>query len=54
MLYGLLKKLTKERAENKASTEQERIDLSRINVLITIVGIYFEQGGGYANVMAFK
>jgi hypothetical protein len=54
MLYGLLKKLTQERAENKAATDQERIDLSRTNVLIVIVGIYFEQGGGYANVMAVK
>jgi survival of motor neuron protein-interacting protein 1 len=54
VLYGLLKKLTQERAENKAVTEQERIDLSTTNVLIAIVGIYFEQGGGYANVMAVK
>jgi survival of motor neuron protein-interacting protein 1 len=54
MLYGLLKKLAQERSNNKAASKQERLHLARLNVLIAIVGIYFEQGGGFANVMAVK
>jgi survival of motor neuron protein-interacting protein 1 len=54
MLYGLLKKMTLVRAEMKPNEEQGRADLARLNVLIAIVGISFEQGGGYANVMAVK
>lgn len=54
MLFGLLKTLTRARAENKATEKLERVDLAQLNVLIAIVGIYFEQGGGYANVMAVK
>lgn len=47
VLFGLLKVLTKARATWK----NDRKGLARLNVLITIVGIYFEQGGGYVGVM---
>jgi survival of motor neuron protein-interacting protein 1 len=48
ILFGLLKKLTQIRATIDVA---DRTNLARLNVLIVIVGIYFEQGGGYARVM---
>lgn len=60
VLYSLLKQLTVVRALIKLpgdamDAEQitdsvERLSISTINVLIAIVGIYFEQGGGYDSV----
>ena len=47
-LFGLLKHLTKVRANTHV---ERREDLARLNMLIVIVGLYFEQGGGYANIM---
>ena len=40
--YSLLKTLTKARAE---SDVHDRTSLARLNVLIVLIGIYFEQGG---------
>ncbi len=49
-LYGLLKDLTAARAKLVVSdTNQE--ELARLNTLVAIVGLYFEQGGGYSNLM---
>lgn len=65
VLYSLLKKLTLLREEivladsvkpsslsPQAPTTHNR--LSILNLLIVIVGIYFEQGGGYSNLMEVK
>jgi survival of motor neuron protein-interacting protein 1 len=49
-LYGLLKYLTLWRAKVDVS-DINRNELARINTLIAVVGLYFEQGGGYSNVM---
>ena len=49
VLFGLLKSLTETRAAMDAAKDKEK--LARINVLITVVGIYFEQGGGFAALM---
>ena len=49
-LYGLLKDLTQSRA-NMVPTESDQDELARLNTLIAIVGLYFEQGGGYSRVM---
>lgn len=62
-LYSLLKKMTALREKMKVVDDDrqqpnvqssEQRDLATLNVLIAIVGIYFEQGGGYANVMEAK
>jgi gem associated protein 2 len=50
-LFGLLKKLTQLRAtllvhDNGTTMGGERTDLARVNVLILLIGVYFEQGGG--------
>jgi gem associated protein 2 len=51
-LFGLLKKLTQLRAtlmvrdDDGTSTGGDRTDLARVNVLILLIGVYFEQGGG--------
>jgi len=42
-LFGLLKVLTRARSTLKISVEG-RIELSRLNILIIILGVYFEQG----------
>jgi len=47
-LYTLLKALTAARA---ATPSNARPALASLNVLIAVVGIYLEQGGGYAAVM---
>jgi len=52
-LYGLLKDLTASRA-NLVVSQSNQEELARLNTLIAIVGLYFEQGGGYANVMGFS
>jgi Survival motor neuron (SMN) interacting protein 1 (SIP1) len=54
-LYQLLKRLSRERHgivmrlkdddRDDANSSQQRVVLSRLNVLIAVVGIYFEQGG---------
>jgi gem associated protein 2 len=49
ILFGLLKALTAARAA--VDCEKDRRSLAKINVLIVLVGIYFEQGGGVAGVM---
>lgn len=51
-LYGLLKDLTVSRANLNVVSQKEQEELARLNTLIAIVGLYFEQGGGYDNVMA--
>lgn len=48
MLFGLLKLLTKARSDTHAESKD---NLAKLNTLIAIVGLYFEQGGGYANLM---
>lgn len=50
-LYSLLKALTAARAVLPVS---KRHEIASLNVLIAVVGVYFEQGGGYANVMEAK
>jgi gem associated protein 2 len=62
-LYSLLKRLTVAREQIKF-TDNDTLSttipssnadcLASINLLIAIVGIYFEQGGGYANLMEVK
>jgi gem associated protein 2 len=62
-LYSLLKRLTVAR-EQIEFTDNDTLSttipsfnadcLASINLLIAIVGIYFEQGGGYANLMEVK
>ena len=47
-LFCLLKHLTKVRTNTHG---ERREDLARLNTLIVIIGLYFEQGGGYANIM---
>jgi gem associated protein 2 len=61
-LYRLLKHLTFLRSQipepnrdaTPESTSPDRTFLSTLNVLIAIVGIYFEQGGSYTNLMEVK
>lgn len=48
MLFSLLKQLTKARVNAHVDGQE---DLAKLNTLIAIVGLYFEQGGGYANIM---
>ena len=50
-LYGLLKELTVSRAHLVISQSNSK-RVAQLNTLITIVGLYFEQGAGYNNVMA--
>ena len=50
ILYGLLKDLTLARARLEVS-ETNRDELARLNTLIALIGLYFEQGGGTNNVM---
>jgi len=57
VLFSLLRALTRARANFKVSdgnliNDKDREGLARLNVLLTIVGIYFEQAGGYAAVMS--
>lgn len=49
-LYGLLKDLALTRKKLDPSSQKD--ELARINVLICIVGLYFEQGGGFDNVFS--
>ena len=51
MLFSLLKVLTKTRARTKPN---EKENLAKLNVLILLIGVYFEQGGGVAGVMSIK
>jgi gem associated protein 2 len=64
-LYRLLKRLTFLRSQIPTpnstrldsapeSTSTDRTFLATLNVLIVIVGIYFEQGGNYSNLMEVK
>jgi survival of motor neuron protein-interacting protein 1 len=46
VLYSLLKALTRARATLPKLIETDREGLARLNTLIAIVGVYFEQGGG--------
>jgi len=46
-MFGLLKCLT--RIRNKIKSNEKEV-LVRINLLICIIGLYFEQGGGYQNI----
>ena len=48
MLYGTLKELTKARAGLDPSQREE---LARVNLLVVVIGLHFEQGGGYQNIM---
>jgi survival of motor neuron protein-interacting protein 1 len=52
MLYKFLRRLTHVRAALVLENDRERDVLARVNVLIAIVGVYLEQGGGYANVLS--
>jgi len=62
VLYGLLKSLCQFRGGMKLQSSEgdsvdvasARTDLARVNVLIAVIGIYFEQGGGFAGVMTVK
>ena len=47
-LFGLLKTVTQ--ARNKINPDAQREDLARLNMLICILGLYFEQGGGFHNI----
>lgn len=52
MLFGLLKDLTSARAT--VNCEKDRQSLAKLNVLIVLVGVFFEQGGGVDGVMTFS
>ncbi|KAI2511290.1 hypothetical protein MHU86_3072 [Fragilaria crotonensis] len=51
-LFGLLKHVTQLRSK-VLNPESQREELARYNVLICILGLYFEQGGGYHNIFAY-
>lgn len=69
LLYQLLKQMTQDRSKidctdlmiyscssnnnNNGKTSRYDAELAHLNLLISIVGIYFEQGGGYDAVMRF-
>jgi gem associated protein 2 len=48
VLYALLQALTQTRA---ATRSDDRPALARLNTIIVITGLYFEQGGGFQHVM---
>eukprot|EP00980_Cylindrotheca_fusiformis_P002816 scaffold672_cov126-Cylindrotheca_fusiformis.AAC.17 len=48
ILFGLLKVLTRNRSRLQAN---ERKKIASLNVLIVIIGVYFEQGGGVSRIM---
>lgn len=50
LLYGLLKELTRVRASIDLDSDKE--NLAQLNVLIVLLGLYFEQGGGYDGIMS--
>jgi survival of motor neuron protein-interacting protein 1 len=50
-LFSLLKDLTSIRAT--IDCVQDRKGLARLNVLIALIGVFFEQGGGLTGVMTF-
>ena len=52
MLFGLLKALT--RSRSKQIQPDEKKNLAKLNVLILLIGVYFEQGGGIPGVMTVK
>lgn len=63
VLYGLLKTLCQVRSEieirkddggDRTNNNTRNTQLARINVLIAIIGVYFEQGGGFSGVMTVK
>lgn len=51
-LYGLLKDLTVSRADVDVSSHDNQEVLARLNTLIAIAGLFFDQGTGYNNLMA--
>ena len=55
VLFGLLKNLTLARSKiDPNEIDQERSNLAKLNVLIVVVGIYFEQGGSLKIIMTDK
>lgn len=48
-MYGMLKHLTQVRS--KTNPDKAEV-LARINVLICVIGLYFEQGGGFENIFS--
>jgi len=53
VLFGLLKDLTLARSKIDFSRgEKDRSNLAKLNVLIVLVGAYFEQGGSLSKIMA--
>jgi gem associated protein 2 len=55
-IYSALKRYTELRRAQPASVEgthctATKTNIATLNVLIAVIGIYFEQGGGYANLM---
>eukprot|EP00536_Pseudo-nitzschia_multiseries_P013910 jgi/Psemu1/310371/fgenesh1_kg.629_\ len=53
VLFGLLKDLTLARSKIDFSRgEKDRSNLSKLNVLIVLIGVYFEQGGSLNKIMA--
>jgi survival of motor neuron protein-interacting protein 1 len=55
VLFGLLKKLTLARSKvDFRRAETDRCNLAKLNVLIVLVGVYFEQGGSLDKIMACK
>ena len=53
VLFGLLKNLTLARSKIDFSlSETKKINLAKLNVLIILVGVYFEQGGSLNKIMA--
>jgi len=52
VLFGLLKDLTLARSKIDFSRgEKDRSNLSQLNVLIVLIGVYFEQGGSLNKIM---
>jgi hypothetical protein len=46
-LYGMLKGLTFSRSKLELPSDHQ--ELARLNILIALIGLYFEQGGGFHN-----
>ena len=51
VLFGLLKDLTLARSKILVPGNKDRISLAKLNVLIVIIGVYFEQGGDLSRFM---
>lgn len=52
VLFGLLRDLSVARSKIDCKNERQRATLGQLNVLMVLIGVYFEQAGGLSAVMA--